>query len=144
MRVWMWLAIAAVGCTCFEEKKPVVAEPAVEVKRESAPAAPVGAPKVTAIWQQVQLTPQRMELVARIDYGPTASPLTVQLELPPGIRITRGRTFFTLDPSSEPKAHVEPLSLTSEALPVSDLVMVVTGPGVTIREAYRFGRPGLP
>jgi hypothetical protein len=136
----MWLAIAAVGCSCFEEKKVVSLEPSVEVKPETPTPAPVRAPAVTASWQQVQLAPQRMELVARIDYGPAASPLTVQLELPLGLRINRGRAFFTLAPSNEPKSHVEPLSLSSDALPVNDLVMVVTGPGVTIRAPYRFGR----
>jgi hypothetical protein len=81
-----------------------------------------------------------MELAARLDYGPTATPLTVQLELPPGLRVTRGRTFFTLEPTAEAKSHVEPLSLSSDALPVQDLTLVVTAPGVTLREPYRFGR----
>lgn len=136
----MWVLAALLGvtaCTCDEKKEPAVA-PAEPVK--VAPPAPTPAPKVVATWQQQVLTPTRMELVARVDYGPTASPITVQLELPPGLQVKRGRTFFTLDPTTEAKSHVEPLSFVSDALPVQDLVVVVTGPGVTVREAYKFGR----
>lgn len=142
MRMWVLAALlCGTACTCDEKKEPVVANPALApAEPAKVVSAPSAAPNVVATWQQQVLTPTRMELAARIDYGPTASPITVQLELPPGLQVTRGRTFFTLDPTSEPKSHVEPLSLVSEALPVKDLTMVVTGPGVTVREPYRFGR----
>lgn len=138
MRLWVVGGLlAASGCSCSDKKPPTAAPaPAPVVAHAPAPAAPV----VKASWQQQVLTPTRMELAARLDYGPTATPLTVQLELPPGLRVTRGRTFFTLEPTPEAKSHVEPLSFVSEALPVQDLVLVVTGPGVTVSEAYRFGR----
>lgn len=136
----MWVLAALLGvtaCTCDEKKAPV-AVASVEPPKVAVPA-PVET-KVVATWQQQVLTPTRMELAARIDYGPSASPITVQLELPPGLLLKRGRTFFTLDPTTEAKSHVEPLSFVSEALPVQDLVLVVTGAGVTVREAYKFGR----
>ena len=104
----------------------------------------VAAPRVVATWLQQKLSPTQMELAARLEYGPSASAITVQLELPPGLQVTRGRTFFTLDPTTEAKTHVESLAFTSQALPVSDLTMVVTVPGLTLREPYRFGRPGPP
>lgn len=139
MRMWVLAALGgAVACTCDEKKAPAPIAPVEPVKVVAAPSA--SAPKVVATWQQQVLAPTRMELAARIDYGPSAAPITVQLELPPGLQVTRGRTFFTLDPTAEARSHVEPLSFVSEALPVQDLVLVVTGPGVTVREAYRFGR----
>jgi hypothetical protein len=36
--------------------------------------------------------------------------------------------------------HVEGLSLASEALPVKDVVLVLSSGGRTLREPYRFGR----
>ncbi|MBE2253931.1 MAG: hypothetical protein IAE78_30665 [Myxococcus sp.] len=143
MRAWLVLGLSMCsGCSCSEKKhEPVVTPPPVPVAREQAPVAP---PRVSATWLQQKLTPTQMELAARLEYGPSASSITVQLELPPGLQVTRGRTYFTLAPTSEPKSHVESLSLVSQALPVGDLVMVVTAPGLTVREPYRFGRPGPP
>ena len=143
MRSWLVLALLVCsGCSCSEKNVEPVAAP-VETPIV-APPAPLAAPRVSATWMQQKLTPTQMELAARLEYGPTASAITVQLDLPPGLQVTRGRTFFTLDPTTEPKTHVESLSLVSQALPVSDLVMVVTAPGLTVREPYRFGRPGPP
>lgn len=140
MRMWVLAALLGVtACTCDETKEPPLVTP-VEPVKVVVPPPPAVEAKVVATWQQQVLTPTRMELAARIDYGPSASPITVQLELPPGLQLKRGRTFFTLDPTTEVKSHVEPLSFASEALPVNDLVLVVTGPGVTVREAYKFGR----
>ncbi len=139
MRVIVVLALMIEGCSCTEKKEsPAPLAPAVVPALER-PTPPPGS--VTATWQQVSLSPQRAEVVAKIDYGPSASPITVQLELPNGARVTHGRTFFELQPASERKTHVEPLSIASDALPVGDLVMVVTGPSLTLREAYGFGRP---
>lgn len=140
MRMWVLAALLGVtACTCDEKKESAPVAPVEAVKVVVAPPPPVEM-KVVATWQQQVLTPTRMELAARIDYGPSVAPITVQLELPAGLVLKRGRTFFTLDPTTEAKSHVEPLSFASEALPVQDLVMVVTGPGVTVREAYKFGR----
>lgn len=144
MRVFVVGGLLAVaGCTCTESK-PKAPEAVAAPPRPAPP--PPAAPTnvVTARWVQQQLSPTRMELVAQLDYGPTASALTVQLELPPQLQVTRGRTFFTLDPSPTPRAHAEVLSLSAPALPVQDLVLVVTAPGLTVREPYRFGRPGPP
>lgn len=138
----MWVLAALLGvtaCTCDEKKAPIAVVSTEPVKVAAPTPAPVET-KVVATWQQQVLTPTRMELAARIDYGPSVSPITVQLELPPGLQLKRGRTFFTLDPTPEAKSHVEPLSFASEALPVQDLVLVVTSAGVTVREAYKFGR----
>jgi len=143
MRSWLVLALLMCsGCSCSEKKgEPVVAPGETAIT----PVPPtVAAPRVVATWLQQKLSPTQMELAARLEYGPSASAITVQLELPPGLQVTRGRTFFTLDPTTEAKTHVESLSLVSQALPVSDLVMVVTAPGLTVREPYRFGRPGPP
>jgi hypothetical protein len=130
------------SCSCSDKKAQPVVTP---IETPSAPAKPmVAAPRVTATWLQQRLTPTQMELAARIEYGPSASSITVQLELPLGLQVTRGRTFFTLAPTTEVKSHVESVSLVSQALPVSDLVLVVTAPGLTLREPYRFGRPGPP
>ncbi|MBL8921442.1 MAG: hypothetical protein JNJ54_21460 [Myxococcaceae bacterium] len=139
MRPWVVGAVLGLsGCTCSEKKQqPAPLEPA---PRSTVVAPTPTSPVVSASWMQQVLTPTRMELAARIDYGPTEAPLTVQLELPPGLRVTRGRTFFTLEPTTEARSHVEPLSLASEALPVQDLALVVTAPGVSVREPYRFGR----
>ncbi len=143
MRSWLVPALLMCsGCSCSEKKgEPVVAPGETAIT----PVPPtVAAPRVVATWLQQKLSPTQMELAARLEYGPSASAITVQLELPPGLQVTRGRTFFTLDPTTEAKTHVESLSLVSQALPVSDLVMVVTAPGLTVREPYRFGRPGPP
>jgi hypothetical protein len=139
MRVW-WVSIVVVAsCRCEESReKPVVAE----VPLAPAPT-PVAEPPpllASATWIQQRLTPLRADLQARIEYGPTSSPLSVQLELPPGVQVTQGRTFFVLDPTAEPKVHVEGLSLASEALPVKDVVLVLSSGGRTLREPYRFGR----
>lgn len=140
MRMWVLAALLGVtACTCDEKKESPVVAPVAPV-RVAEPPPPPAPPQVVATWQQQVLTPTRMELGARIDYGPSVSPITVQLELPPGLQVKRGRTFFTLDPTTETKSHLELLSFASEALPVQDLVLVVTGPGVTVREAYKFGR----
>ena len=140
MRLWLVGGLLAVsGCSC-SEKKPEPALGPRPLMPQVAPAPATAPPVVTASWQQQVLTPTRMELAARIDYGPTASPLTVQLELPPGLRVTRGRTFFTLEPTREARSHVEPLSFASDALPVQDLSLVVSGGGVSLKEVYRFGR----
>lgn len=139
MRMWVLAALLfGTACTCDEKKVSAPVAP-VEAPKVTAPTTPAPA-KVVATWQQQMLTATRMELIARIDYGPSASPITVQLELPNGLQVKRGRTYFTLEPTTEAKSHVEPLSFGSEALPVQDLVMVVTAPGGTVREAYRFGR----
>ena len=141
MRMWVLAALLGVtACTCDEKKEPVAVVSVEPVKVAPPTPTPVETKKVVATWIQQVLTPTRMELAARVDYGPTSSPITVQLELPPGLQVKRGRTFFTLDPTTEAKSHVEPLSFVSDALPVQDLVVVVTGPGVTVREAYKFGR----
>jgi hypothetical protein len=143
MRSWLVLALLMCsGCSCSEKKgEPVVAPGETAIM----PVPPtVAAPRVVATWLQQKLSPTQMELAARLEYGPSASAITVQLELPPGLQVTRGRTFFTLDPTTEAKTHVESLAFTSRALPVSDLTMVVTVPGLTLREPYRFGRPGPP
>jgi hypothetical protein len=141
MRTWVLAALLGVtACTCDEKKESAPIAPVEPVKVAVPLPTPPVESKVVAAWQQQVLTPTRMELAARIDYGPSASPITVQVELPPGLQLKRGRTFFTLDPTTEAKSHIEPLSFGSEALPVQDLVMVVTGRGVTVREAYKFGR----
>jgi hypothetical protein len=139
MRVgWIVGLVLLSACSCEEKKEspppvldsPPVARPVIE-------APPLLA---TATWVQQRLTPQQADLQARIEYGPTPAPLEVQLELPPGVQVTRGRTFFLLDPTSEPKVHVEGVSVRSEALPVKDLVLVLTSGGRQVREPYRFGR----
>lgn len=141
MRWWVLGGVFALsGCSCSEKKHEPAPPKPVSSPTTAAAAPTPTSPVVSASWMQQVLTPTRMELAARIDYGPTPSPLTVQLELPPGLRVTRGRTFFTLEPTAEPKSHVEPLSCTSDALPVQDLALVVTAPGVSLRELYRFGR----
>ncbi|MER2563032.1 MAG: hypothetical protein ABTQ32_20060 [Myxococcaceae bacterium] len=141
MRMWVLAALLGVtACTCDEKKPAVAVAPGEPVKVALPPTPSPAETKVVATWQQQVLTPTRMELAARVDYGPSSSPITVQLELPPGLQVVRGRTFFTLDPTTEAKSHVEPLSFVSDALPVQDLALVVTGPGVTVREAYKFGR----
>lgn len=138
VRVLVVMALLVEGCSCAEKKEtpihPLEAPPLVR-PLEATPG------KVTASWQQVALSPQHTEVIAKIDYGPSASVITVQLELPNGVRVTHGRTFFELAPTPEPKTHVEPISISSDALPVGDVVLVVTAPSLTLRTAYGFGRP---
>lgn len=138
--VLVMLVAVGAGCSCKEPK----AAPPIETP-SSRPAPPAtaapAAPVVAAMWVQQRLQPTSAELGARIEYGPSGAELEVQLELPPGVRVTRGRTYFKLPPTLEPKVHYEPIALESDALPVKDLVLQVRGPGVAVRESYRFGRP---
>jgi hypothetical protein len=142
---WCWVTLTLVGCTCSTNER--VERPISTAEGTSplkTPREVLGDPpqpqRVAASWLERQLTPQRTDLTARIDYGPTTSTLTVQLELPPGVQVTQGRTFLTLEPTSQAKTHLEPVTLVTQALPVRDLVLVITGPGLTIREPFRFGR----
>ncbi|MDX2011686.1 MAG: hypothetical protein SFW67_15910 [Myxococcaceae bacterium] len=137
MRAW-WVGGLLLVSACSCEEKRVV-EPGAPL---AAPATtPAPAPLlVSATWVQQRLTPQQADLQARIEYGPTTTRLEVQLELPPGVQVTRGRTYFVLEPSPEPKVHVEGVSVRSDALPVNDLVLVVKGGTQAVKEPYRFGR----
>jgi hypothetical protein len=139
MRVgWIVGLVLLSACSCEEKKEsPPPAPDSLAVARPVIESPPLLA---TATWVQQRLTPQQADLQARIEYGPVTAPLEVQLELPPGVQVTRGRTFFLLDPTSEPKVHVEGVSVRSDALPVKDLVLVLTSAGRQVREPYRFGR----
>jgi hypothetical protein len=139
MRAW-WMGglLLVAACSC-DDKKAV--DPVASVAAPVAPPAPPPEPLlVAATWVQQRLTPQQADLQARIEYGPTTQRLEVQLELPPAVQVTRGRTYFVLEPSAEPRVHVEGVSVVSAALPVKDLVLVVTSGGRSVREPYRFGR----
>ena len=138
MRTW-WMGglVLVAACSCDEKK--VTVEPAASVAAP-APTPPPEPLLVSATWVQQRLTPQQADLQARIEYGPTSTNLEVQLELPPGVQVTRGRTYFALEPSAEPKVHVEAVSVVSEALPVKDLVLVVKGGSQSLKTPYRFGR----
>lgn len=137
--VLVMLVVVGAGCSCKETKAPAPME--VAVTPAPPPTVAAAAPRVTAMWVQQRLQPTSAELGARIEYGPSTTELEVQLELPPGVRVTRGRTYFKLPVSAETKVHYEPIALESDALPVKDLVLLVRGPGVALRESYRFGRP---
>jgi hypothetical protein len=95
---------------------------------------------VNASFLPLSLTPTSTQVTARIEYGPASAPVSVQLELPPGVRVTRGRTFFTLDPTPARATHLEPYTLATDALPVKDLGLVVKAPGGNARAVYGFGR----
>ncbi|MCA2981633.1 MAG: hypothetical protein INH41_08445 [Myxococcaceae bacterium] len=139
---WLWGLMLAAGCSC-EERPATGAPPPTGASMPAAPSAAStdAAPLLAAAtWVQRRLTPQLADLQARIEYGPTTGPLEVRLELPPNAQVTRGRTYFVLDASPEPRVHVEAIVVTSEALPVKDLVLVVTGGGRSLKEPYRFGR----
>lgn len=137
------VVVAVIGsnaCSCKDETPAVVKPVAVSAPVAAVAASDAAKKNVSVAWMQQVLTPTRFELAARIEYGPTTAPVTVQLALPEGLAVVRGRTYFTLEPSTEPRTHVEPYSMTAPSLPVKDLALTATLQGVSVTEPYKFGR----
>ncbi len=141
----VWLS----ACTCSEKSTPVeVTRPAAATQLEAPNLSPLPTPAlppegpITASFLPLSLAPTSTRVTASIEYGPSTAPVSVQLELPPGVRVSRGRAFFTLDPTPLRATHLEPYTLATDALPVKDLGLAVKGPGGTARAVYGFGRHG--
>jgi len=100
---------------------------------------------ITVTWEQLELSASKVRLMAHIKrVGPMNVPLAVRIELPPGARMTIGKTSFELSPNAAADEVFEPVELAYGQLPMHDLVLHVTGGGagggVSYAVPYRFGR----
>ncbi|MDO9017152.1 MAG: hypothetical protein Q8S73_12275 [Deltaproteobacteria bacterium] len=148
LRCLLALAVLAAACTTPSPSPRSAAEPTGVVERRD-PDAPVRVRWVTrvepgAVTRHGQDT--RLVLVARVEQpGQLGLPLAVWVEAPDGVTQTRGPRQYTVGPARAGSVHETEMEFAVDALPASDLVLVVDaqspGAGFHARVPYRFGRP---
>lgn len=114
----------------------------------SAPATPTQGIQAPArvSWKVVSSDAKSVTLLAQVHQLTALSvPLAVSVETPPGVRLVRGPSTWTVPPTEQPCIHETRLTFAIDTPPTGDLLLVAdargTGFGIHATDAYRFGRP---
>lgn len=97
-------------------------------------------------WEELSRGPTQAVVVAKVErLNGLDMSFLMEIELPPGVKASQGRTRITLAPNSEPDLTSERLTLVFEGEPQGDAVLKLDGDtgamGFHFKVPYRFGRP---
>ncbi|MFL5354387.1 hypothetical protein [Archangium sp.] len=97
-------------------------------------------------WKVVSSDGKTVTLLAQVHQLTALSvPLAVSVEPPPGVRLVKGPSTWTVPPTEQPCVHATQLTFAIDTPPSGDLLLVAdargTGFGIHATDAYRFGRP---
>lgn len=97
-------------------------------------------------WKVVSSDAKSVTLLAQVHQLTALSvPLAVSVEAPPGVRLVKGPSSWTVPPTEQPCVHETLLTFAIDSPPSGDLLLVAdargTGFGIHATDAYRFGRP---
>jgi hypothetical protein len=97
-------------------------------------------------WKVVSSDAKTVTLLAQVhQLTPLSVPLAVSVEVPPGVRLIRGPSTWTVPPTEQPRVHETRLTFALDTPPTGDLLLVAdargAGFGIHATDAYRFGRP---
>ena len=96
-------------------------------------------------WEERALTETGATLVAHVErLNALRIPFVLQVELPAGVKVERGRTRLELPPNSDAVETTEEYVLTFATAPAQDALLLVDGENQAMgfhgKVAYRFGR----
>jgi len=136
-------SLLAGGCALDgrNDKPAALPSPAPIVTADNAPKAPV-----RIRWRVLSDQGGRLKIEAVLErLVPLRVPVTVRVEVPPGLQLLSGATSFEIPADAPPGETSMPLEFSYADVPPTDLKVVADAfgysMGVHAADTYRFGRP---